>query len=80
VDLCTCLVVGNLIIHLKAKLTMSSTHSVRKKGREYARLADQTFPREMHTSNEMASMRLADHAASRERVLDTEVVALVGWV
>jgi hypothetical protein len=35
------------------------------------------FLRGMHTSNEMANMRLVGHAALREGILDTEVVR---WV
>jgi hypothetical protein len=48
-----------------------------RKGREYTRLADQMFLRGIHTSNEMARMHLAGHAAFRERILDTEVVGRV---
>jgi hypothetical protein len=85
VDTCTCLVVSKLIVYLKAKLTMQATHfasltlrsGLRKKGREYARLADQMFLRGMHTSSEMARMRLAGHAVFREGILDTEFVRCI---
>jgi hypothetical protein len=67
---------------MRAELTMQGIYfassplqgGLKMKRGKHVRLADRTFPKAMHIPNQMAHVRLADHAALREGVALRSVI------